>query len=125
MREKLFARIEREYGITPDYPFQLDDVTAVFRLEMRGKWFAIFMRVSGEKLGFPDCAERDVVNVKCNPDEASFLHSADGILPAYHMNKTHWITVLLDGSVSENMAFALLENSYALVAEKAARRQKR
>ena len=50
----------------------------------------------------------DVVNVKCEPNFAASTWEQQGIYPAYHMNKEHWLTVALDGSVlEENLKFLL------------------
>lgn len=56
----------------------------------------------------------EVLNVKCDPELASILRDENGILPAYHMNKEHWISILLDGSVSMEEIFQLLDTSYHL-----------
>ena len=46
------------------------------------------------------------------------LRKEKGILPAYHMNKEHWITVLLDGSVEKQKIYDLIEISYDLTRKK-------
>ena len=46
-----------------------------------------------------------------------------GIFPAYHMNKTHWVTVLLDGTLPEPELFWLLEESYSLSMPKPRKRK--
>ena len=57
------------------------------------------------------------VNLKCNPDRAVELREEyEGIIPGYHMNKKHWNTVLLDGSVPSMLVRELINNSYQLVA---------
>jgi predicted DNA-binding protein (MmcQ/YjbR family) len=56
------------------------------------------------------------INLKCDPSEALMLRQIfPAITPGYHMNKQHWNTVLLDGSVPENEIKRMIENSYALV----------
>ena len=59
----------------------------------------------------------DILNVKCDPGLYSLLDKRDGILRGYHMGGT-WVSILLDGSVERNQIYALLDNSYKLVATK-------
>ena len=54
----------------------------------------------------------DVVNLKCDP--LMNVVTEDGIFPAYHMSKTHWISVVLDGSVDEDKIKWLLNLSFEL-----------
>lgn len=59
----------------------------------------------------------DVINLKI--DDLFFrdmIVREDGIMPAYHMNKMHWITVLLDGTVTEEKVFGLIDMSFLATA---------
>lgn len=56
------------------------------------------------------------MNLKCDPDRAVELRDAHpGILPGYHMNKRHWNTLRLDGSLSSKLVRELIQHSYSLV----------
>jgi predicted DNA-binding protein (MmcQ/YjbR family) len=58
------------------------------------------------------------VNLKCDPERAVRLREDyEGIVPGYHMNKKHWNTVMLDGSVPTKLIRDLIDHSYALVAK--------
>lgn len=58
------------------------------------------------------------INLKCDPVDGEFLRSQySSIIPGYHMNKKHWITVILDGDVPEEMLFSLIDQSYDLIVE--------
>jgi len=94
-----------------DFPFGPD----VYVYKVAGKIFAIL----SESL-VPTVAAANTklatVNLKCDPTEAVMLRQIfKAITPGYHMNKQHWNTVLLDGSVPVNEIKRLIENSYALV----------
>ncbi|MBQ2726702.1 MAG: MmcQ/YjbR family DNA-binding protein [Clostridia bacterium] len=124
-RTGLEAYIESTFGITADYPFTGDFVTAVFRHPGNRKWFAIAMRIPQSKLGMNGDDLIDVVNVKCDPEILHSFHSQSGvhqgetgIYPAYHMNRNHWLTVALDGRVSDNTMEFLLGISYDLTKSK-------
>ncbi len=65
------------------------------------------------------------INLKCDPDEAIIWRSMyDGITPAYHMNKEHWNSVLLDGSVPEDLVHKMIDDSYHLVVNKLTKKDK-
>ena len=73
--------------------------------------------VSGDKVGVPDTEYVDVINLKV--DDMFFrdlIIQEDGIMPAYHMNKMHWISVLLDGTVPEERVFDLIDMSFLATA---------
>ena len=57
----------------------------------------------------------DIINVKCEPDMVGVLIETYGFLPGYHMNKEHWITMLMDGTVSEAKILDFLDMSYDLI----------
>ena len=93
------------YGTSPDYPFDEDFDTAVLRHGDNRKWYALVMRVSRRKLGL-DCDEvTDVVNLKLPTELFGSFGVADGIYPAYHMNKLHWISVLLSDAPDDVVQF--------------------
>ena len=83
------------YGTSPDYPFDDDLETAVLRHTNNRKWYAIVMRVSRCKFGLESNEIIDVVNLKLPTDLFGSFGKSDGVYPAYHMNKLHWISVLL------------------------------
>ena len=65
------------------------------------KWYAVIMTVEKSKLGLEGKESVDIMDVKCDPDMTNMIIQTYGFLPGYHMNKQHWITILLDGSVSK------------------------
>ena len=93
------------YGTSPDYPF--DDLleTAVLRHTDNRKWYAIVMRVSRRKLGFDSDEVIDVVNLKLPTEMFGSFGAPDGVYPAYHMNKLHWISVLLPNAPDDVVQF--------------------
>lgn len=93
------------YGTSPDYPFDEDSETAVLRHANNRKWYAIVMRVSRRKFGFDSDEMIDVVNLKLPTEMFGSFGSADGVYPAYHMNKLHWISVLLPDAPDDIVQF--------------------
>jgi predicted DNA-binding protein (MmcQ/YjbR family) len=89
-------------GSVEDFPFGPN--TSVFKVE--GKMFAL-SQLTGRPLS---------VSLKCDPELArSFREAYDAITAGYHLNKRHWNTIVLDGSVPEDMVLEMIEDSYDLV----------
>ena len=59
-------------------------------------------------------------NVKCNPEKAIEMREEypGAVLPGYHMNKKHWNTVIVDGTLSTKQLLQIVDDSYELVKEK-------
>ena len=93
------------YGTSPDYPFDEDFETAVLRHTDNRKWYAIVMKVSRRKFGFDNDEAIDVVNLKLPTEMFGSFGAADGVYPAYHMNKLHWISVLLPDAPEDIVQF--------------------
>ena len=88
-------------GVTEEFPF--DNQTLVFKV--MGKVFAL-----------TDVDLFTSVNLKCDPERAVELRERyDGIQPGYHMNKKHWNTVLMDGTIPDVLTKELIDHSYELV----------
>ena len=116
-REEFETLVFDTYGVRADYPFEEDFLTGVFRHESK-KWFALAMRISERKLGKSTDMQTDVVNFKCAPEVIESLAGIEkGIYPAYHMNKTHWLTVHLIECDPDTVAW-LLGISYELTRTK-------
>ena len=88
-----------------DFPFGPD--VAVYKV--RGRMFALFTTDKGV----------DRINLKCDPDQAFILRDIfEAVIPGYHMNKRHWNTVILDGSIPRGELERMVDHSYALVVKK-------
>jgi predicted DNA-binding protein (MmcQ/YjbR family) len=97
------------------YPF--DPAVPVYKI--MNKVFALLAPSGGNITEFP------LLNLKCDPDHAQELRDVfDAVIPGYHMNKKHWNSLILDGSLPESEIKRLIDHSYALVASKLTRSQK-
>lgn len=121
-RKQAEGYIAEKYGVTPEYPWLSSPMHGVFRHESNRKWFAIIMRVSGTKLGLESDENIDVMNVKCDNILIGSLLGQSGFFPAYHMNKSHWISIALDGSAEEETVKWLIDMSFSATAEKTRRK---
>jgi len=117
-RDELQRYIFDHYSTEPDYPWPGAPNHAVFRHGGNRKWFALVLDVPRNKLGLPGTQMIDVVNLKCDPILIGSLRGEPGIFPAYHMNKAHWVTATLDGTIGQNEIKWLVDMSYDLAAPK-------
>lgn len=122
-RDELETLISETYNADADYPWLKYPNYEVFRHSSNQKWFALIMDVPKSKLGLQGDEPLNVVNFKCDPLLIGSLRGEAGIFPAYHMNKEQWITVALDGSVSDEQIQMLLDMSYEATAPKAHKRK--
>jgi len=105
----------REYclskkGTTEEFPF--DDVTLVFKVA--NKMYAL-TNLDGDLS----------LNLKCNPEKAIELREEhEAIKPGWHMNKKHWNTIVMDGSLQPELIKELIDHSYDLVVSKLTKQQK-
>ena len=113
----LAADIENHYGASPEFLWKRNPDYAAFRRTDNRKWFAVFMpSTPRERLGLSGGGAVDIVDLKCDPKLQGSLLDGRRYLPGYHMNKEHWLTVLLDGSVPMEELEALVAVSYDLAA---------
>ena len=113
-REEIYEYVKKQYGTVPEYLWKESPESAVLR-HPNGKWYAVLMQVEKSRLGLEGDTKVDIIDVKCDPDMVGLLTQTYGFLPGYHMNKKYWITMLLDGTVSEAKILDFLDISYDLI----------
>ena len=104
-KQEFYELCSSTYSTLPDYPFDEDFETAVFRHGDNRKWFALSMQVSRRKFGIDSDEVIDVVNLKLPTEMFGSFGASDGVYPAYHMNKLHWISVLLPDAPDDVVKF--------------------
>lgn len=92
-REKLEKYIQNNYSAEPDYPWVKYPDYEVFRHTSNKKQFALIMEIPKDKLGLQTKDVLSVVNFKCDPIMIGSFLNKEGYFPAYHMNKTSWISL--------------------------------
>ncbi|MDW8847730.1 MmcQ/YjbR family DNA-binding protein [Erwinia sp. MMLR14_017] len=115
-REALFKYARERYKAEPEYLWSNLPGYAVLRHHEGKKWFGIVMHVTGTKPGLETEEKIDLLKVKVRPEQIGSLRKKEGILPAYHMNKEHWISILLSGPLSPPEIHDLLSESHELTA---------
>lgn len=113
MKNAVFAYIKKKYKTSPEYLWKKYPEYAVFRHADNNKWFALQAAVPENKLGLGGDDRIEVVNVKVDDMfYRDMLIRQEGFIPAYHMNKQYWVTVLLDGTVKQEQVFDLIDASF-------------
>jgi predicted DNA-binding protein (MmcQ/YjbR family) len=109
--ERLSAHLEALPGALGDQPF--GPTVHVFKIA--GRMFAILGRRN----------DRLAVSLKCDPFLSEILRAEHGcITPGYHLNKRHWITIEVDGSLGDDDILGLIEHSYERVKAKLSRAER-
>jgi len=109
--KKLYLYSLTKNGALEDYPFGPD----VIVIKVAGKMFALMAHRSGQ----------DCLSLKCDPNYAEILRQQyESITPGYHLNKRHWNTLQLNGSIPEKEIREFIDHSYELVV-KSLTREKR
>ena len=123
-RNDVLQFAKKQYGTEPEYLWMSAPNYAVLRHEDNRKWYALIMNVPKNRLGLDGEEEVDILDIKVDPVIGGSLLAREGIMSGYHMNKGHWITVLLDGTVDKETIFFLLEMSFDITAKKKTKKQK-
>lgn len=116
-RNQILDYVKEKYETDPDYLWDSDPGYAVLRhKEKKGKrkWYGIIMDVPYRVLHLEKDGYVDILNVKASLDMVEFLKHQDGFLPAYHMNKSHWISIVLDDVVTMEVITKCLDESFDL-----------
>ncbi len=105
--------VRRTYGAEPEYLWEKFPRDAVWRRADNKKWFGALLTVDGTKLGL-DSGEREVLDLRAAPEDIDMLIDGVNYFPGYHMNKKHWITLILDGNLRDEEIFAGIDASFVL-----------
>ncbi len=114
--QRMSQWIEAHYGDKPEFLWQNDDHHAVWRHRQTGKWYAIMIQVEASKLQLSRSGLIEIINVKIDPQKRDLYLQQKGCKLCYHMNKKHWLSLIMDDSLSDQSIQSLLSESYVLTA---------
>lgn len=104
--------IRKTYGVYPEFLWESTPDNAVFRRSDNRKWLAAILSVRRNRLSLPGEKVEEIIDLRANSEEIPALIDNKRYFGAYHMNKKHWITAILDGSVSAEELFFRIDESY-------------
>ncbi len=114
-REELAAYLADTYSSEGEHLFAKYPSFLVFRHAGNRKWFAVIMDIPRKSLGLSGEGELSVVNLKCDTRLIGSFREESGIFPGWHMmNKAHWLSVALNGTVDHEKIRFLVDMSYEL-----------
>ena len=116
--EDVIEYIRRKYGDELGFLWDKLPDAAIWRRKDTGKWYGVLMPISVKRLGLDYDSKVEVMDLHINPDKMDDLLKNPCYLPGYHMNKKHWFSVILDGSVSNDELFSRIDESYTLAKKK-------
>ena len=112
--KEIINYVKNKYEDKLEFLWEKSPKNAVIRRKSSNKWYAVILTVSKRKLNL-DCDEIiEVINLHNIAEEIEKLIDNKQYFPAYHMNKKHWCTICLDGTVELEGIYKLIDVSYEL-----------
>ncbi len=103
-----------KFKINPEFLWEKFPGYGVFRNKDNNKWFAVILNINKSKFNGED-KEVEVINVKVNPNNIEELLKRTNYYEGYHMNKKHWVSIILDDKVLDKEIFELVDEAYLLI----------
>ena len=114
-RERVFDFVRAELNTKLETPWDKHPEFYVMKTANRQKWYGLMMRISYQLLDPQQSGIVDVLNLKAPPLKIVDLIDYQTFYPAYHMNKKHWVSVVVDEKINLKQLQALIRQSYQLV----------
>lgn len=111
---KILDYAKAKYGSPTEYLWPKFPRNAVCRRQDNEKWYFALLSVQGSKIGLKTDEIVELVDLRAQFDDVPKLLKQPNIYPAYHMNKKHWITIILDGSMPLDEIYKFIDRSYEL-----------
>lgn len=111
---KVIEYAREKYGDELEFLWERYPDAAVLRRKDNQKWYALFMTIPKSKLGLDSGEPVEIIDLRFDVDELPKKVDGKKYFPGYHMNKKHWITMILDGSVAIEEILNCLDESYKL-----------
>ncbi len=111
---KIIDYIKSKYNDDVEYLWEKFPDNAIARRKDNQKWYLAILTVTKDKLGFESKDKIEVIDLRAKPEELPELIKQENIYPGYHMNKKHWITIPLDGSICIDEIYKRINESYSL-----------
>ena len=113
-REDVLRYVRERFDTVPDAPFADSPDSLVLRHAGGGRWYGMLAIVGRSRLGLMGDGMANILNVKCDPLIVDALCTQPGFVRAWHMNKTHWLTILLDDVADVEQVEWLISESHRL-----------
>lgn len=111
---KVIRYVREKYQDELQFLWQRFPENAIFRRKDNKKWYAALLILQKKKLGFTEDGEVEIIDLRGKPEDIAALLDGKKYLPGYHMNKKHWFTLCLNGSVPMEEVFCRIDESFKL-----------
>lgn len=112
--QKIIEYVRDTYGDALEFLWEKFSDNAVWRRKDNGKWYGVMLTVAKNKLGLPFEEKTEILDVRARPETIEAIVDNRTVFGGYHMNKRHWLTVCLDGSVPLREIEKMIDISYGL-----------
>ena len=112
--KEIIDYINNKYGDKLEFLWEKSPKNAVVRRKSTKKWYAAILTISKRKIGLNSYELVEIINLHNSQEEIEKLIDYKKYFPAYHMNKKHWCTICLDGTVELKEIYKLIDISYEL-----------
>ncbi len=111
---QLLQYVKNKYHSEPEFLWKRFSDNAILRRRDTAKWYAALLTVQKNKLGLAGDGKIEIIDLRVRPAEVDALVDGRKYFPGYHMNKKHWFTICLDGSVPVEEIFERIDQSFVL-----------
>lgn len=118
MTKALIAHVRDIYGDELEFLWKNFPDNAIWRRKDNRKWYGVLLTVSKKKLGLESDEIVEIIDLREQPEMIKSLLEQDNYYPGWHMNKKHWYTIILDGTVSFDEICHHIDVSYKIAGNK-------
>lgn len=115
---ELIKYVASQYGRDLEFLWPKTPENAIWRRGDNQKWFGVILTVKKSKIEGGSPTPVEILDIRMPPDVIDFVVDLKFIFPGWHMNKRHWITIILDGRMNMRQIKSLVDTSYELAAAK-------
>ena len=116
--QKLIEYVFDTYGDEPEYLWDKFPDCAIWRRKDNNKWYGLLLTATKDKIGLNSNEKIEIIDLKADTNSIDSIVDGNTVFRGYHMNKKHWITLCLDGSVKIEDIEKMLDDSYVLAGKK-------
>ncbi|MBR7158939.1 MAG: MmcQ/YjbR family DNA-binding protein [Alphaproteobacteria bacterium] len=113
--KQVIEYVENKYGAKAEYLWEKTPNNAIFRDPKSKKWYLALLTIAKRKIGIDEDGYIEIIDLKETPENIERLVDGINYLAGYHMNKKHWYTMKLDGSVPIKEIYKRIDKSFELL----------
>ncbi len=112
--KRIIEYVDNTYNDNLEFLWEKFSENAIWRRKDNQKWYGVLLIISKRKLGFDSDEKVEIIDVRADPEKISEMVDDKTIFKGYHMNKKHWITIILDNEFNDEFIYELIDKSYEL-----------